>query len=723
MSPDPVDAPRPDPTPSPEPDRGAGDPAGVPASEAPPKKSSQARDEIRNNAQNPRQAAAANRNLRDARAVFGSGGTQISGDASVDGDVISRDKIVYQVFGTNRSVATYIIDTASTAAFAEGPGYPELQTLLVDRRVILLQAPRGHGKAAAALSALLGAGYPDLRRYDPDVTTDDVVNSLRENTGYLIDDLTEVSARRLTVRALEDLETKLESCRAHLVVTIGDGVTFTDPGIHRFVQQLGAPASVDAVYHAHLRHHLGPDRAAPVIALTEISSLFAAEVPASAALSRAAEFARHVAELERRGKVDPHLLRTRMRRDVRREVESWFVDLPGSQLRCLAVALSLLDGLPYETVVAAADELRLRLEPPLPPGSLNAPPPADRFADSKTQRMGRLRADLFAEAANSPFGEVPAQLIRYRDPAYPGEVLGLVWREYDDARDDFQHWLRAMGDHPSEIVRIRAATAVGLLSLEAFDLLHRTVLQPWATSDSVNQREMAAYALQQPGTSDSLRKQVIALVDDWTSDSSPELQEVVARVYGAALGTEAPEHALEQLGVLADTEHFEVAFAIGKSLAEIVEADDTRTTSVLESILNWLSDDELTRRLTGQVAFLRLAADLRTAGPDGDEAEWPLLLRLADDDEPLRRQLARAWRETLLGRPLHEAAASMIGVWAGLAEQSASARAALATLLAMVADGQRRATRTVDYLARGWRTRHDNDPAERTAAAVLDALT
>jgi len=718
-----------DPQESPEPVKAeAAQPQAAPAEEPARKSVSNAAEEVVQNAGSQRRAAGVNRSVRDAQAVFGSGGTHIGRDATIGGDAISGDKIYYQHFtAAAKAVTTYRINPAlvrsAREAYAKGAHYSELIRFSAQRRLVIIQAPRGHGKTTAALHLLARAGHQQMLRYDPTVAPADIVDSLVDGTGYLIDEMADVGTRQLTARAIEDLEARLEASHTRLIIAVGDGVTFIDPSVHRFVLQLGPPAPLADVLTAHLLHRFGPSEYARVAAEPLLLELFEKEIRPDATRMEVAEFARHVFELTRRGTFDAESLRLRLHHGVAREVEGWFAGLSGTQLKCLAIALALLDGLPYELVSASADALWYRLDPPPPVDSLTVPP-RDRFADNRTSRIAQLRASLSPKQVDSRFGELPAELVSYQDPAYPAQVLRLVWREYDDVRDDLLGWLRDLGNHWSETTRIRAASAAGFISLGAFEQIYRSVLERWALSSSDRMREAAGYALREPARTTALKSQVLALVDGWATSESEALKETAARAYGAAVGTLMPDLALRELDRLATTDDGGIALAVSLSLAELVDADHMCVQPVLEQILRWGADGRGGRSATAELAFLVLASDLvhSVGEPDAGGTEWPLLLYLAAKDSVLRALVASGWRGAINGRRVHAVAAKMLGLWAEGAEPHAEVRSALTLLLATVAAGHSRSTRTVSYLSRGWQTGRDGQTAPKTAAEVLAAL-
>jgi len=682
--------------------------------DGPARQVTEARGDVLANAAAPRRAADTNQNLREAQRVLGHGGVVFGENASVAQDVVAGDKIVYQYAGA--AVTTYLVDgelvDLATHAYV-GRG---ALVVPADRSLVILQGPPGHGKAATALRLLVTRGHRRIRGFRRDVAVADLAPQLGSGTGYVIEDLPAAAARALTALTAHDLDAKLRATGSHLVVTCGNDVTFVDSGLHRFVVAMPAPPAHRAVLAAHLRHRLGAAGRDAVLGRTDVMALFAREVAADGPLHRAAEFARHAADLHRLGRLDTDLLRSRLHRLVTAEVAGWFAGLGTTATRCLAISLALLDGLPYDLVVTLGERLARRLAPP---GGAAAVP-SDPFGESLTQRLARLRATVSVEDVPTRLGAQRTEIARYLDPAYPAAVLGLVWREHADVRDDLLAWLRDLGDHPADAVRVRAATAVGLMSLSDFPDIHEAVVARWARAASPRRREMAAYALRQPGSSPALRDRVLGIVDGWRRAERWQLQATAARVFGGALGAADVPRALDALDRMAVTRNADVALAVADSVAELVDADPGGARPVLDRVHAWLGNGAGPRTAVGELSFLTIATDLVGPGEPGGP-DVPLLLTLASADRGMRQLVAYGWEQVLNGRLFHRDARAAAGRWAAMVERHPAARDAAALVFAMAAAGSTRTRAIVAALARDW-SAPGGVHAPLTAGAVVAAL-
>ncbi len=677
------------------------------------------------NAQQPGQAADTNNLRREAEVVFASGGTYFGSAASVSS--VSGNQYVFNApLPGGRSTVLYRIDPEQTRllreAFVADTAYAVLLGRSRVRNVVILQSARGSGRSATAQRLLLDNQQSEIFGFAPDVALTDVALTIQKPGGYLIEEMDDVRARGLTALALNDLDTKLGVLGAKLVITMPVGLVLTDAAVQRFVLRLETPPTHRAIMESHLRYRLGNGRAGYLLQDAQFVAVFDEVVTVDSARERAAQFSIHVEEMVSRGKVSLPQLRSRMKSSVATEVESWFEGLPTPSLKYLAIAVALLDGLPYQSVVEPAESLERRLTVSAITAPASAPPAVDPFATGRKQRVQLIRAEVVRSEVTTRLGRVPAEIIRYRDPAYPRAVLELVWREYDRLRRDLLGWLGDLANHPVDAVRTRAAAAIGLISTTAFDYISKTVLRPWANDSKDNKREMAAFALRAAGRSGNLQQQALRLVGEWIASDSWQLNATAARVYGSALGSTMPGRAFRELDRLSRTDDADVAFAIGFSLAELIEADNQQVLPATDLAVRWMRSGHQGQSATGQIAFLTIAADLVAIDSSG-RAGWPLLLQLARSDRGLFRAVATAWEFALNGAMFHQFAQDIAGAWAERVEADEQGRRAMALMLASACAGSERTEKIVRFMIRGWMAKPATARAPRTAQDVLVALT
>jgi hypothetical protein len=673
--------------------------------------------------------------LRSARASIG-------GYANVVGGNAERDINVYYQTApaagwTVRPVAAEQCD-AVRAAFAAPDGFADLVGAVTSQHVVVLRAAPRHGGETAALRLLVDLGATTLYRLDPNQPLDAVPKDQFEKSGgYLLSGLSDAALKSLRGYDLEGLDALLRPLQARLVVVVPTGMSLADQAVSGYVQHLGRPPEPAVLVEHHLRWRLGSARAATELLAGDGVAAALAELAAAEPCCRdAADLARLLCESSTAtGAADLEWVRDRMRERAVEDFDGWFDSLDDMPLRCLALALALLNGLPFEIVTFAAARLRRRLEEPLL-GRTTAPDlrvvntlPArpDPFRDTRAARLRRLRAQITQTTIPAWFGDTPAQVMSYADASYAPAVLNRVWEEYDEVRPILVEWFHDLGGHPSEAVRVWVATAVGMLANRAFGHILTEIIEPWAEVGTVNHREAAAVALNVPATTGGLYDQVQRVVRGWGHpDSTDELRATAARAYGASLGQAAPAQAIAALEYLADSDDNSLANAIGKSLAELMDWDPTLTPKVLTAIVYWLADRRHHERsTTAHVAFLVIAIELtrepEQVGADDDTVRWPTLLHLADTDDSLAPTIAGLWHAVLNG-PLHEDAYWVFGSWAVMAEPDARPCGALGDLAAVIAKDDR-TRKILLQLAADWTTGKNPEPTPRAAASVLAAVS
>jgi hypothetical protein len=180
-------------------------------------------------------------------------------------------------------------------------------------------------------------------------------------------------------------------------------------------------------------------------------------------------------------------------------------------------------------------------------------------------------------------------------------------------------------------------------------------------------------------------------------------------------------------------------------MAEYLAIDDERSNREAIGLLHsWANARDPDRRLVGELAFLYAAGDLverRTGGAaqegtvlEGtvledmvqedmvqEEEVWPALLATAARDPLRQEELAALWQGALCSPDVYEAAHTVLGQWASMAESVPAARRALGRLLALAA-GSDRSTRIIRYLAAQWALADGAAHAPETSQVVIAYL-
>lgn len=664
-------------------------PAAAADSEASPQAETSARDVesvgdgITAAAANPGTTAARHDQVRQARQSF-------AGDVRFDGGTVLRDAISGNQYnfllgraqavepGTHELGEEFVAELRET--FVAPPGFSGLRG-----RVVVLRAPAGSGKLAVAVWSLTGLGK--VFRLSPDTHPGKLaVDGLTRSAGYLLDDLPSTTASSLTSFHLERLDAEISRLGGRLVITVRPETVFTDSGIDRYVVDLGVRPDIRQVLEKHLRWRLREERPAladELLHRTDVRQLLDAELTADAPLRKAAELARLIAAERHQPDTLVPTVRQRLSRSDDVDFTSWFDGLVDLHLQCFAISLAIFNGLPYETVADAGMQLHRKFD--VAGGTAVAtravPEAASPFGDGRASRLHKLRAKVGGADVRTSYGVVPAEVVSYADSSFPVRVLRHVWQEHDRARSGLITWLRDLGGHQSQTVRIRAATAVGVLTAIAYDHMRHEVLVRWARSNDEFRREAAAIALVGPADDHDpgLAGAVRSLVEEWSFGSS-ELRATSARAYGTSVGLKSLDTTLAALEKLSDDEDFDVIQAVCQSLAELVASGGPEVgTRVLSMIYKWSASRRELRRIVANLAFLLMAADLVTRRPDG--VTWPSLLWFAYSDREQHQLMGRLWASALNAASSVELGLTVLDEWAALVEHDEIARRAFVGLM------------------------------------------
>jgi hypothetical protein len=282
-------------------------------------------------------------------------------------------------------------------------------------------------------------------------------------------------------------------------------------------------------------------------------------------------------------------------------------------------------------------------------------------------------------------------------------------------------WLRELGGHPNPDVRVRAASAVGVLATRAFDFVLPRIIGPWACDEDGDLRDSAAIALDPPAQHDDLRDVVAEVVQNWAGDKDqPLLQATAARTFGGDAGVARPTNALRQLRDLAEIDHIDVAIAVAQSLGELVMRGTAAVAGrVLTEITNWVTTGRSEVRLVGRLAFLRLTYLRGAPIPSGQRPDpalraVPTLLVIAMRDARFVARLAALWSDGLNSADAHRRLGTSLAAWAEAVEAHGEARATFVAVLRSAASHPRTAA-IIARAAQAWQ-------AEAIGPAVLDHL-
>jgi hypothetical protein len=593
-------------------------------------------------------------------------------------------------------------------------GLPPAQEL-TDRTLVILQGAQDTGRYAAARWLL--SGCDQVFGVHPETPLTELeAERLTAGAGYIRLDLTRAEARALTEFQIGELIATLRKRDARMVVTAGPAVSFKEGVLAELVIRPGQVTDRMDILQRQLAWRLGEEITDALLDDPEVQRLAVHELDGAGPPLHARTVA---VELVKAHRADLPPARTAagvLNQAEGQRLRQWFKALPTLSVQCMALAVAVLGGEPYEVVADAAEALRRRLAPPRK--AEQSEEDADRpLADSKEEWLEHLGARLAPGTVRTRHGaQVPAETIRFLDDSAQARVLVYFFRSFDRHRPALLDWLRWCAAGDLESVRIRTAVATGVLTGGAYDLVRTSVILPWANSADPRLRDAAAIALGVTANEDGLREAATRTVAGWAEEDDKRLRATAARAWRVHYDGDGVDAALELLKELAEDDDLVVADAICDTITELWEevGDGFRAPALL---LEWIADDDEQRRLTARLAFLVATVDLVREPPgDAEPVEWPRLLHIAASDPTRQRELGALWRDALASGGLGPTAKEILSDWARTAEPHPAMRHALTRLL-MAAASDRTAHIRIRNEAAKWAKE-----APRCSREVLDAL-
>ncbi|MFI1734068.1 hypothetical protein ACH40E_33620 [Streptomyces acidicola] len=337
----------------------------------------------------------------------------------------------------------------------------------------------------------------------------------------------------------------------------------------------------------------------------------------------------------------------------RDHLTGWFKDHDGDEHlrdRALLIAIALLDRLPADVVMAAADRLFALVKGVLPPGGALAGPDLE----TRLEITGAKRVEddgLSLDQARHGLDEA---------------VLAHVWAQRPHLRSELLRWASEITAPKGIADKYRAQVAAALTSLAtgpAGQAVLRIVTE-WIASDSAAHRRLAAGVLEStathPGIGVAVRKYLYDAAKQ--KNLSEALAQTVAEVCAGQLGRTYPRVALTRLRLLAGRTDQRGAEAVARAVRALAAERKLRSL-VLGEIVDWAETEDGVIRQAGARAFLALT-DLTS--PSG---ETPLALALAnelieDKETGLENQLfVRGWRATWRHEPTADEALASLVAW------------------------------------------------------------
>ncbi|MFH8470634.1 hypothetical protein [Streptomyces sp. NPDC017991] len=511
--------------------------------------------------------------------------------------------------------------------------------------VVVLRGEAGVGRRTTALHVLRGAGVPAERirwlSLDWDQPRTEQIPTAKGH-GFILDLTRSQELDEDFYTGLADYQKAAEETEAFLIILTGSGNWNPGPMATVPVVTLVRPPAVQ-IAQAHLRRH-AEDRV-DWLTRPELNTLLAN----GASPADAARLARLVADADDDGQDA-----------VREEFTGWSDHLTqwfkqhstpeDISERALLIAAALLENVPADVVLEAADRLFAEVGGMLPTGGALA------------GRDLRLRLDS-VKASTVDDERISLDADRH---GLSEAVLRHVWQERPQLRSVLLTWASQISAPHGAAVRHlrRIADCLVRLSLLPGGSTVQGVVSNWIDTGGPAHRQLAVEVLEKmalhPDTGVGIRK----LLYSWAQakTSSEETLTAVAEICAGRLGREYPRIALTRLRVLASRADGLARKAVADAVQALVDAPEQRLL-ILSEIVSWAESTNDTTAGAGATTFLALTdisseslfplpTQQEPADHEGDVRTgdlfvrgWRAALREATTTVAAHRQLA-AWLDT-----------------------------------------------------------------------------
>jgi hypothetical protein len=599
------------------------------------------------------------------------------------------------------------------ATFIPPAEWADLTRILHSRHSLVIRARAGLGSTTTALRLLLDTGADEILVIDSSAGLDRIADWLERrprNTAYLLDRPGPVEILHESV--LFRIESALTETGSRLVIVVDDGAP---SGIDTasFVVRLTPSVAPHDVFRSHLSWHLKDHDSEARSAAEEWATSY---VDSAASVNDAVALAEIIGQTsDREGGFYPDEVARRWESRTENQIQLWFDSLPTTDLRTLAIALAVLDGLPYDRVIAAATMLNQRLH--------RTPQPSDvpPFSSRRLDRLHAVRAHLERSVVQGAYGPASTALAKFDNPRVARQTLLHLWEEYDVERAAILEWLSDLVVDDWEPVRVFAAAAVGVLATQSFDYISESVLSPWASSDNRRHREAVINALRLVIFDVDTHGRIPQIIADWQAEgSSLEARATAALAYGSGLAGMDLGGALAALGRLAENATGVVAESVGHAVADLATGGDPAVLEVVDALARWSRDRD--RASTGRLAFTVLATSIATVRAEdgqGVDITWPLLLRAMRDLDNVRPPVVGLWGEVLNDPTNSAQALQILREWVRMAERHPDVRESLVRFLHSLTATSERVRAILQHAATTW----SRDHSIEMSPAFADEIT
>lgn len=429
---------------------------------------------------------------REAQHLIGHS-ANVLGRADVTGDLVGGNKFVTIHSSSNlqRQVTSGQMPAAQLASilerFAEAPDHDELVDRLRTSRVLVLRGSRASGRRTASLGVLADVQQDPqpLLVLDPVIPPNELVDQLRPGARHLIADFSTTTDAPLRQYHLHAIQERLRANDGYAIITIDPHVavdgTLTE-------QHEWHPPAPESILNAHLEADCPhPSVRQPALDLDETRSYLKTQPSPEEIAGYARTLLLYID-----GQRSLQDLATYSTSAVEDHAQRVFSETDVSMReKAFLIALAVFNQLPYSTIAEVGDDLyrafQEREDPETEAG-------VSIFDTSRSARLSWARAFEY-DSFETDHDSASTRLTAFLNPSTSSIVLRHVWLEHPAAREPIRRWLRELGEIGTDVSRMRAALAAGCLAATDFSSIMGPLLEPWAGSRPLGQRQLAAWAL------------------------------------------------------------------------------------------------------------------------------------------------------------------------------------------------------------------------------------
>ncbi|KAA9155926.1 hypothetical protein FPZ12_028825 [Amycolatopsis acidicola] len=500
---------------------------------------------------------------------------EIHGDVTVTGFFHSiqppeRDALSWQV---NEEEVVELRDR-----FVAPDGYEQAKTILRNRSVVVLHGS-GSGRQTAGQRLLLDLGCARIVHLDDTRSLAGFKETdFRENDGYIWDS-TGPGATPIRDADLVQAQSLIRAKACRLVIVLDDPNEV--PQVANGFAVGVKPPDPLKVAEGVIRHRLGT-RSADCIAILhdKLAVKLAVGDPPSKAV--------HAGELAIEILSDPSAGEDALRRldeDVERTIANLIDDWWSTVEYTMFLAVSLLEGKPFDRVAELAVELDALVrdaestgEKPLRPRRV--------FPKPKDELLRTIKAKTI-ERDHPVHPGLREQTVRFTRPDWAQAVLRRFWGQYHLDHNLLLNWMCRADEHEAA-VKALCTVIVDVPAHEPLRTVHKL-----AAHGSLRHRRLAAATLYRLSEEHNLRPLVEQTLDEWVTGTGLNRRATAAMVYGWRF-VQDPQTALGRLTEIARTNSKQVKVAVIGTMLALVSHPVHRRLAI-EAICTWFDDQQSLR--------------------------------------------------------------------------------------------------------------------------------